>query len=319
MSEITLSIVTYNQSELLKKFVEVYLDCQDSSPSKTSLLIINDGSTDQTKEYIHQLSLKHPLIIIYNGEHHGISHARNTALKLCPTRWVAFTDTDCILDKDYFNTLRLIPSLYPNKTAIEGRVLPEKFNPSNSFTHKMSNTQGGMFTTANMIFNVAKTLELGAFDEEFINYREDIDLGLKINSKDPIPFFSQLKITHPNLPRHLATEIFKTVQRTKNIILSEHLLYHKHPQMYQTVRFQKNATRTLDAFCKKNSFTQIRQFLFLYRKHYRSNPDNQQLKHFPHIIFSGFRVTFLALWEQLIFNYFTFKLKRKMRVNHSES
>jgi len=58
----------------------------------TSVIIIDDGSTDQTREIAESHKKNSWKIVSSNGE--GLADARNTGLDLIDTNWVAFLDSD---------------------------------------------------------------------------------------------------------------------------------------------------------------------------------------------------------------------------------
>ncbi len=249
LEEISLALVTYNQSDLLKQFLENYLRF---GYQVVKLTIVDDGSDDATPEILasHAANKR---IHLHRLPHGSISKARNHALRNSPTPWLAFSDTDCQLDHCYFETLRSIPDKFAASKAVEGAIFPPP-GPKPPFTHSLANPTGGTFATANMAFHVSSVLGLGGFDEAFQNFREDTDLALTIfEHSGPIPFCPDLVVVHPHLPRSFGKSLSRAFTSQAQIIRSEVRLFEKHPKNYRLVRHSDNVRATLWRWCWKYS------------------------------------------------------------------
>ncbi|MEO7426827.1 MAG: glycosyltransferase family A protein [Fibrobacteria bacterium] len=258
---ICLALVTYNQAPLLRYFLDNYFRYGAGIP----LLVIDDGSEDGTAALLREAAA-HPGVSIRHEPHASIAHARNMALRACATPWMAFSDTDCILGKTYFDTLAEIPSRFPLAAAVEGAVRPSP-GPKPPFTHSMHNPTGGTYATANMVFQVASALALGGFDEAFPFYREDADLALTIIDRlGPIPFCPELIVEHPHLPRSFPNAVREAFGSQSRKIQAEMRLYSKHPRSYALVRHYPDARGTLLAWCRKYSGLYLKECLgYLFR------------------------------------------------------
>lgn len=111
MSLPTVSIIipTFNRSALLK---QALISCMEQTYQDFEVIIIDDGSTDDTKQMVEGLNSK-KITYIYQ-ENCGRSRARNKALTLAKGKYITFLDSD---------------DLYlPNKLEVEVKALEE--NPS---------------------------------------------------------------------------------------------------------------------------------------------------------------------------------------------
>jgi glycosyltransferase involved in cell wall biosynthesis len=262
LASISLALVTYNQAAFLRRFLENY---RNYGLNHVELIIIDDGSTDETTEIL--AALTHIKSIHCHRIIHGsIAKARNYALEHCASPWLAFSDTDCILDRKYFETLPTLPSQFPYAIALEGAVWPP-LGHRPPFSHSLANSFGGMYVTANMVFQVPEIRKLGGFDEAFKNYREDSDLALSILEKvGPIPFLPELTVVHPYIPRKFFESMRTALMRQSGIISSEIRLFEKHSQTYALIRHYRDAHSTLKSWCLKHSLRSLKyvsSYLFL--------------------------------------------------------
>lgn len=96
--KITVFTPTYNRATLLKR-------CFDSLNNQTDKnfkwLIIDDGSTDNTKEVIEKIKTTANFEIIYKYQKNGGKHrAHNCAVKMCDTNYLLILDSDDTLSKN---------------------------------------------------------------------------------------------------------------------------------------------------------------------------------------------------------------------------
>ena len=99
---ISIVIPTYNRSETLKKVISSYL----SQKGVKEILIVNDGSTDNTDEFINSLKKKQPKIqYIEHQQNRGSPAARNTGVKHSSGRYILFGEDDVILADNYASQL----------------------------------------------------------------------------------------------------------------------------------------------------------------------------------------------------------------------
>lgn len=88
---LTVVIATHNRADRLAKTLD-YLREQKPN-TEWEILVVNNGSTDDTSEVISQMSSKLPLRGIYH-EFAGKAHALNLALDNALGKFIAFTDDD---------------------------------------------------------------------------------------------------------------------------------------------------------------------------------------------------------------------------------
>ena len=96
MNKISIVIPTYNRADLLKQCLESIL-IQDYSASKYQLIIVNDGSTDDTEKNVdHIRSARDNEILYIRQENLGHSVARRKGFLAAQGDIIVSLDDDCI-------------------------------------------------------------------------------------------------------------------------------------------------------------------------------------------------------------------------------
>ncbi len=100
----TIAIPTYNRAHQLS----MTLECMVSQECdlEYEILIINDGSTDETGEVIDRFGHEHAVPIrCIQGHGHGYTHALNRAVSEFRTPWIAFFDDDQLAGPEWLASL----------------------------------------------------------------------------------------------------------------------------------------------------------------------------------------------------------------------
>lgn len=88
---ISVIVPAYNASKYIEKCIQSVLN-QDYN--NFELIVINDGSTDNTLKILNKLSEKDNRIKIFNQENSGVSSARNLGLQKAVGKYITFLDSD---------------------------------------------------------------------------------------------------------------------------------------------------------------------------------------------------------------------------------
>lgn len=96
--KISVIIPAYNAEKYLEK-------CLDSIFNQTfkdfEVILVNDGSTDNTRRIAERYAAEHTNMILLNQENGGISTARNKGLEQCQGEYITFSDSDDYADSDW--------------------------------------------------------------------------------------------------------------------------------------------------------------------------------------------------------------------------
>lgn len=95
---ISVIVPVYNVEKYVEKCVNSILE---QTYDNFELILINDGSTDNSLEVINRLKEKDKRIIIIDKKNGGVSSARNSGMKIARGEYLLFIDSDDYLENDY--------------------------------------------------------------------------------------------------------------------------------------------------------------------------------------------------------------------------
>jgi len=113
---ITIIIPVYNGEKNIKKTIE---SIQKQTYTEYELLVINDGSKDDTGNICKRLSEIDQRIKYYEFENHGVSWARNKGIELANGEYIMFVDADDILKP---NAIRILMQMKINNDLVVGGI-----------------------------------------------------------------------------------------------------------------------------------------------------------------------------------------------------
>ncbi len=123
LPEITILIAAYNESRSITHTIQSIYE-QDYS-GKINVIVINDGSSDDTHHQITHLLTNHPTLSLINfKKNQGKANALNAGLKQCKTDLIISIDGDCWVRSDAIkNIVERYLSDPPETKAVAGSIL----------------------------------------------------------------------------------------------------------------------------------------------------------------------------------------------------
>ncbi|ENX61611.1 hypothetical protein F902_00648 [Acinetobacter higginsii] len=92
----------YNSEKYIEKTLESILMQNDVDWQCFEIIVVNDGSSDNTENSVNEFKERNPNIdiIVINKENGGLSDARNYGLKQASGNYIWFFDSDDLMEKD---------------------------------------------------------------------------------------------------------------------------------------------------------------------------------------------------------------------------
>ncbi|AZR74910.1 hypothetical protein BBF96_11420 [Anoxybacter fermentans] len=221
-------IPTYNRKAILEKTLKAITD--QSVPNEIyEVIVIDDGSTDGTKEMVKKFN--HRIRYIYQ-ENKGRAAARNHGIRIARGEIIIFIDSDIVVNHTFVEA-HLQKHQKHEKAIVNGLVInTSNFEDPRSEKRKLTDYSRASFATGNSSVRKKYLLKAGLFDEEFNQYGwEDLELGhrllalglIKIKANDAIGYHYNPPVSLDHLPHMLKKEW----ERGKMAVL----FFHKNPTL----------------------------------------------------------------------------------------
>ena len=103
MDELLLSVIVpvYNGGHYLSKLIESIISKNNELIDKIEIILVNDGSTDDSWEYCEKLAGEIKQVRCISKKNGGIASARNYGLKYTSGHFITFCDQDDMVQKAY--------------------------------------------------------------------------------------------------------------------------------------------------------------------------------------------------------------------------
>ena len=99
---VSIIVPVYNAQKGLSRCLESICG---QTYQELEIIVLNDGSTDDSLAICEQFRAKDPRIVVVDKENEGVSCTRNAGLVLAHGDYIQFADSDDALDPDYTQNL----------------------------------------------------------------------------------------------------------------------------------------------------------------------------------------------------------------------
>ena len=101
MGKVFFSIIVpcYNVEKYIEKTIKSILT---QTFDDFELILVNDGSTDKTKNILDEYFQKDKRINVINKKNSGVSEARNEGIKIAVGKYIYFLDGDDYITNDFY-------------------------------------------------------------------------------------------------------------------------------------------------------------------------------------------------------------------------
>lgn len=186
---ISVVIPTYNRLPILKKCL-LSLEQQiikDSIIREYEIILVDDGSTDQTIEWLAKNSQYLTHLRIFQQKHQGAAAARNLGIDKSQGDTIIFIDSDLVVTENFLQAHAdaLEKGRAKNKSDrlfTYGWVINTcNFENPTKESYKITDFSAAYFATGNVAISKKWLLEAGKFDTQFQLYGwEDLELGVRL-------------------------------------------------------------------------------------------------------------------------------------------
>ncbi len=262
MSKVEISVIipTYNSLNLLRRTL-VCLEKQAPNPHFFQTLVVDDGSTDGTSEFLRSYRGDLTLDTVIFQENRGRAATRNAGVRRAESELLLFMDGDMEFDSNLVAE-HLSKHSDEKDLVVLGRVIYDRSLPYRSWQRYLetrganklplgSPLPGRYFLSGHVSMPRSIFDAVGGFDESFRAHGgEDLDLGMKIVSHGGwIIYAPELEMRHLHI-RKLRDVLSMSRRYGRE---SVPLLIDKHPELITQLK--------LDWLDKSKRFGLFRRFL----------------------------------------------------------
>lgn len=182
---VTVIIPSYNSARYL---AEAVTSVFAQTYAAVECIVVDDGSTDNTKEVMQELVSRYPLLKIATKTNGGPSSARNLGLRLCSGEYISFLDADDVLlpeklerQAHYLNGHDDVDIVYGDYLLVTERLqpmalfsaeMPRKLHPLDALCYR------NWFNPLVPLLRRSVIDRVGEFDEE-LHAAEDWDYWIR--------------------------------------------------------------------------------------------------------------------------------------------
>jgi glycosyltransferase involved in cell wall biosynthesis len=274
---ISVIIPAYNRAFFLHEAIQSVLD-QDyfarNSSRSFELLVIDDGSADNTKEIVMSFGNK---MKYYFQEHKGVSAARNLGLDLAQGDYIAFLDSDDLWKKEKISIQMSFMNAFPKAKVCCTEEIWMRSGVLVNPKKKHRKYSGWIFdrvlplcliSLSSALFRREVFEEIGKFDEELLAC-EDYDFGLRLALKYPVYFMPRPLIIKRGGHSDQLSRKYWGMDRFRIRALEKimHLDLTPHQKMLVRKEIVRKCQILVSGFEKRNNKTGARKYLFLMDKY----------------------------------------------------
>lgn len=235
---ISIIVPIYNAETTLKKCVDSLVN---QSYKDIEILLINDGSTDNSSSICQEFADKYASVLYFSKENSGVSDTRNYGLNKAKGEYIMFVDSDDTVDTSICE--RLINSATINgsdlvacgynvsagdgyKNVIES-CLDKAFTQKN-YNHFLLNVNNVMGSACRLL--ISRDLTNGCKFDENIKICEDLLFTLEIVSKS-----DKISVVNEYLYNYNLDEIANLTKYFKSKFIKDYLLFVKKLEQILTI------------------------------------------------------------------------------------
>jgi glycosyltransferase involved in cell wall biosynthesis len=184
-------IPTYNRKPVLEKCLtalEAQVFTPDSPIECYELVVVDDGSTDGTVEWLHDNPETFPHVRVVQQAHKGIAEARNLGVTAAAGDVIVFIDSDVFVLPDCLNHhgLGLHQAMQQGNPQVftYGQLINTcDFDAPMDAKLKVTDFSAAFFETNNVAIAKHWLVEAGLFDTQFTQYGwEDLEMGVRLKN-----------------------------------------------------------------------------------------------------------------------------------------
>ncbi len=222
MPKFSVIISVYNKEDLIRETLESVLD---QSVQDFEIIIVNDGSTDQSEQVIKNIP-SNKITYLPLSENLGAGGARNQGIKMATGAYIALLDGDDLWDKHYLAEISALINVFPEHHVFATAVLKEYAHNTIASTYSFENPKDETFldlnyfessykntilTSSSTVLHRSVFNDLGCYNEK-IKSGQDTDLWIRVGLTYRVAFSTKPCVTY----RYASQSLYKSIRSIKD-------------------------------------------------------------------------------------------------------
>jgi glycosyltransferase involved in cell wall biosynthesis len=212
----TIQLCTYNRARLLERVLDACFE-QTSPADRYEVVLVNDGSTDETPSVIARAQRRAtcPFTVI-NQPNSGLAKGRNAGIARAVGERIIFIDDDVLPLPNFVAEHLRSHEADPLAIVRGGAINVEDFDDLPPPVWSLKNYSGNYFWTTNVSVPLKTIRAIGGFNENFAEYGwEDIDVGLRLRFAGVKALFNKNALVYHYKPRPRSGSVEKMIRQAR--------------------------------------------------------------------------------------------------------
>lgn len=185
-------IPTYNRKPILEKCLRALENQHLANGSVVTgyeIILVDDGSTDGTLEWLHENAAEFPHVRSLSQAHQGPAAARNLGVEQATGDTIIFIDSDLVVTPNFLaahadTLMQAMLAAASDRVFTYGRVINTcNFDNPTDEPYKLTDFSAAYFATGNVAIARHWLEKAGLFDTRFQQYGwEDLELGVRLKA-----------------------------------------------------------------------------------------------------------------------------------------
>lgn len=196
--KISFVVPAYNEEKFVGECLEHILGATRGKPYETEIVVVNNASTDRTKE----VAAGYPGVRVVDEQKKGLTRARERGYRETTGEFVANIDSDVRIPEDWPDKALAEFSRSPRLVCLSGPFVYFDLSPAARFSTKLFYAggfifykvarlltgRGGMVQGGNFILRRAALEAIGGFDTTIEFFGEDTDIARRASAVGRVEF-----------------------------------------------------------------------------------------------------------------------------------
>lgn len=180
MIEASIVIPSYNRKSILEKCLEALFN-QDYPSDKYEIVLIDDGSTDETDKMVASLDPPCRLRYVRNNKRLGVPKSRNRGIRLARGKYIICVDSDIIVVPEFAQEHLKYHRLYGDGIVNGELIYISSLEQVGKKRKGVWDISFSSFDTANVSVRKKHIDKVGGFDVDLLPYGwQDVELGYRL-------------------------------------------------------------------------------------------------------------------------------------------